>query len=144
MAVEPAASQPEETPEEGEPLLATVTVPPSAVEDGSAEALAAQAGANSVLLDMKTDRGQLGFVSQLAMAASAGVNAGQADINRQLRPSTAGELYTVARLSCFRTTPWPRMRHMPSGPTAATGGPIRRSCGGAAQPVRRSRTIWSL
>ena len=24
---------------------------------------------------------------------------------------------------------------MPSGPTAATGGPIRRSCGGAAQRV---------
>ena len=102
VAVEPAASQPEETPEEGEPLLATVTVPLSAVEDGSAEALAAQAGANSVLLDMKTDRGQLGFVSQLAMAASAGVNAGQADINRQLQALNSGELYTVARLSCFR------------------------------------------
>ena len=28
VAVEPAASQPEETPEEGEPLLAAVTVPP--------------------------------------------------------------------------------------------------------------------
>ena len=102
VAVEPAASQPEETPEEGEPLLATVTVPLSAVEDGSAEALAAQAGANSVLLDMKTDRGQLGFVSQLATAASAGVNAGQADINRQLQALNSGELYTVARLSCFR------------------------------------------
>lgn len=102
VAVEPAASQPEETPEEGEPLLAAVTVPLSAVEDGSAEALAAQAGANSVLLDMKTDRGQLGFVSQLAMAASAGVNAGQADINRQLQTLNSGELYTVARLSCFR------------------------------------------
>ena len=102
VAVEPAASQPEETPEEGEPLLAAVTVPLSAVEDGSAEALAAQAGANSVLLDMKTDRGQLGFVSQLAMAASAGVNAGQADINRQLQALNSGELYTVARLSCFR------------------------------------------
>ena len=37
VAVEPAASQPEETPEEGEPLLAAVTVPLSAVEDGSAE-----------------------------------------------------------------------------------------------------------
>lgn len=72
VAVEPAASQPEETPEEGEPLLATVTVPLSAVEDGSAEALAAQAGANSVLLDMKTDRGQLGFVSQLAMGGLGG------------------------------------------------------------------------
>ena len=95
VAVEPAASQPEETPEEGEPLLAAVTVPLSAVEDGSAEALAAQAGANSVLLDMKTDRGQLGFVSQLAMAASA-------DINRQLQALNSGELYTVARLSCFR------------------------------------------
>lgn len=102
VAIEPAASQPEETPEEGEPLLAAVTVPLSAVEDGSAEALAAQAGANSVLLDMKTDRGQLGFVSQLAMAASAGVNAGQADINRQLQALNSGELYTVARLSCFR------------------------------------------
>ena len=34
VAVEPAASQPEETPEEGEPLLAAVTVPLSAVEDG--------------------------------------------------------------------------------------------------------------
>ena len=51
---------------------------------------------------MKTDRGQLGFVSQLAMAASAGVNAGQADINRQLQALNSGELYTVARLSCFR------------------------------------------
>ena len=71
--------------------VAAVTVPLSAVEDGSAEALAAQAGANSVLLDMKTDRGQLGFVSQLAMAASAGVNAGQADINRQLQALNSGE-----------------------------------------------------
>ena len=142
VAVEPAASQPEETPEEGEPLLAAVTVPLSAVEDGSAEALAAQAGANSVLLDMKTDRGQLGFVSQLAMAASAGVNAGQADINRQLQALNSCTRWPACPAS--GTTPWPRMRHMPSGPTAATGGPIRRRCGGAAQPVRRSRTIWSL
>ena len=144
VAVEPAASQPEETPEEGEPLLAAVTVPLSAVEDGSAEALAAQAGANSVLLDMKTDRGQLGFVSQLAMAASAGVNAGQADINRQLQALNSGNCTRWPACPASGTTPWPRMRHMPSGPTAATGGPIRRSCGGAAQPVRRSRTIWSL
>ncbi len=136
VAVEPAASQPEETPEEGEPLLAAVTVPLSAVEDGSAEALAAQAGANSVLLDMKTDRGQLGFVSQLAMAASAGVNAGQADINRQLQALNSGELYTVARLSCFRDEAlgpaWPT----PSGPTAATVGRIRRAAvGSPASPA---------
>lgn len=102
VAVEPAASQPEEAPEEGEPPLAAVTLPLSAVEDGSAEELAAQAGANGVLLDMKNDRGELGFVSQLAMAASAGVNAGQADINRQLQTLNSGALYTVARLSCFR------------------------------------------
>lgn len=31
-----------------------------------------------------------------------GVNAGQADINRQLQALNSGELYTVARLSCFR------------------------------------------
>lgn len=106
IAVEPAGSQsvpPEQTPEpEPEPPLAAVEVPLSAVAEGRAAELAAQAGANGVLLDMKTDQGQLGFVSKLAMAESAKANAQIEGIDAQIQALNQGELYTVARISCFK------------------------------------------
>ena len=64
----------------------------------------AQAGANSVLLDMKTDRGQLASSPSWPMAASAGSTPDRRTINRQSRPSTAGELYTAPACPASGTT----------------------------------------
>lgn len=108
--VEPASSsntpepepEPEPLPEPEPTTRSAVTVSVAAAAEGSAGELAAQAGANGVILDMKSDSGQLGFVSRHAMADAAQVNSESVGINRLLELFNQEDLYTVARVSCFK------------------------------------------
>lgn len=72
-----------------------------ALLDGGAADLAEEAGAEGVLVDLKDDRGRLGWQSSQALAAQTmdGVDQGT---NRALEQWNRGEVYTAARLSCFR------------------------------------------
>lgn len=104
VVVEP--NQPEEnidpvTPEETAWVKA-VTLPLEAVLDGTAAEQARQLGANAIVLDMKTDLGQLGYVSQLPLAQQLGVNYADPEINGRLGELSGGEFQLIARISCFR------------------------------------------
>lgn len=110
----PSASQPLVvlTPEpEPEELLHALLLPRSALTDGSVQTQLEQTGATAALFDMKADDGTLAFVSASPMAITAGVNAA-AGTNEAIATLNAQEdLYTVARLSCFRDNTMPRYRN---------------------------------
>lgn len=110
----PTVSQPlvVVTPEpEPVELLHAVLLPRSALTDGTARDQVEASGATAALFDMKADDGTLAFVSASPLAVSAGVNAA-AGANEAIAALNAQEdLYTVARLSCFRDNALPRQRN---------------------------------
>ena len=79
-----------------------VTLPLSALTDGTAAAQAEAAGADAVVFDMKADDGTLAYVSNLEEAMDAGASASDPGLNDAIRTLTAGDLHVVARVSCFR------------------------------------------
>ncbi len=101
--IEPEEEITVEAPAEEEVLwLKAVTLPLEAVLDGTAADRARQSGANAIVLDMKTDLGQLGYRSQLPLAEQFGVNHANSEINGKLGELSGGEFYLIARISCFR------------------------------------------
>lgn len=98
VVVTPAPT-PEPTPEPG-PVVAAL--PLSALTDGTAADLAQQAGATAVLFDMKTQEGDLAYVSGQEMARHTGVSASDPALNEAIQAFNQGELYTIARVSCFK------------------------------------------
>ena len=103
----PAPTPSPEQPEE----FRAVLLPASALSDGTAQAQAEAAGAGAVLFDMKADDGSLGYVSALEQAAQAGASAGDPARNEAIRQLNGGEVYTVARVSCFRDNALPYFRN---------------------------------
>ena len=92
------ASHPVEPPQPEE-ATAAAAVPLSALLDGSAAALAEQAGANSVVVEMKDVRGRLGWQSEQPLAGAAKLPGAEAPrINEQLAAWNQGGLDTIARL----------------------------------------------
>ncbi len=97
-----------EQPEEEEPVqketvwMKAVELPLESVLDGTAAQTARQLGANTVVLDMKTASGHLGYCSQLPLAETKEINYPDAAINGKLGELSGGEFYLIARVSCFR------------------------------------------
>ncbi len=88
-----------------------VRLPRAALTDGTAQTQMEKAGANAVLFDMKADDGTLGYVSALPEAISYGTSAADPDLNDAIRERTGSEVYTVARVSCFRDDLAPKMNN---------------------------------
>lgn len=84
------------------PLLHAVQVDPSALKAGTVQTAAAAAGADGVILTMKEDDGDLNFVFSHPLAMRIGSSAADPTVNEAIRELTAGDLYTVAQVSCFR------------------------------------------
>lgn len=82
-------------------------LPVSAVVDGTAQGLLEQAGANALILEMKDSQGQLGWSSQLPLAVQDGVTSSQAGVNEALQTWNQGEIYTIAKVCCFRDNTMP-------------------------------------
>ena len=83
-------------------VLAAVTVTPGQICNGTAVQAVADAGGNTLVVEMKTGTGRLAWQSPTELAASLYVNAadnGVADAVREL--AQGGELYLVARVHCF-------------------------------------------
>ncbi len=104
-------SEPAE-PEEPDPgperaLTAALQLPLSAVLEGTAAGSLEEAGANALILEMKGREGQLGWVSQQPLAGAAGVSGQDQSVNDALTVWNQGEVYTVARLCCFRDNTLP-------------------------------------
>lgn len=108
VVVEPTEPErPEEKPAVSEPeeeqiRLNAVVLPLETVLDGTAAERARQLGANTIVLDMKTDQGQLGYRSDLPLAQQMGTNHPSQEINDRLGELSGGEFHLVARISCFR------------------------------------------
>ncbi|NCC69026.1 MAG: hypothetical protein EOM14_12685 [Clostridia bacterium] len=102
---EPAETEPLVvlTPQVIEPdWLHAVTLPREALYDGTAQQRITEAGGNAAVFDMKGDDGSLGYVSGLPLAVSAKVSSGDAAINAAIRALNEKEIYTIARVSCFK------------------------------------------
>lgn len=100
---------PEPTPEPEEEPLQVVALPRTALTDGTAQAQVTAAGGNAACFDMKADDGSLGYVSALPQAIGFGSSAADPALNAAITALNDGELYTVARVSCFRDNLAPRM-----------------------------------
>jgi len=102
---EQPSEQPTEPVTEPEPepvYMAAIGVDTAQVLDGSWKAAMEQAGANAVVLDMKPDNGPLNWTTAQQLSISAGAQNNTEGLNDRLRQLNAGEVYTVARMSCFR------------------------------------------
>lgn len=100
IEIEPAGSQSEPQPAE-EPAGFVMALPVSDVLDGSAGEKLAQAGADALVLEMKAPSGKLAWLSGQAMAGRARANGPQA-ANDALKQWNEGEVYTIARVCCYR------------------------------------------
>ncbi|WP_130870682.1 putative glycoside hydrolase [Intestinimonas massiliensis (ex Afouda et al. 2020)] len=100
----PAATQ---TPEP-EPDFRGIMLDRTALYDGTAQTQVQQAGATAAIFDMKADDGTLGYISQQTLAQETQVSASDPAINAAIQLLNSGDLYTVARVSCFRDNTVPR------------------------------------
>ena len=95
---------PEPTPS-ADPLPATVQAveaDPDAVTDGTAAEAVRAAGGNALLVTVKDAEGHLAWASRNELARSAGLT-GSGDFDDAVRAlEDAGELYLIARLTCFQ------------------------------------------
>ena len=96
---EPSAIAPTPSPD---PLQA-VYLPLDTLVDGSYEEALRQNRGNAVLFDMKDRRGNLGFVSEQPLAIDSGASAADPERNDTISAMNREEdLYTIARIACFR------------------------------------------
>ena len=58
---------------------------------------------------MKSDDGSLGYVSAIPQAIAMGTSAADPGLNDAIRSLNDSELYTIARISCFKDNKAPRM-----------------------------------
>ena len=105
-----------------EPALKAVWLLRGALTDGSAPRQVEAAAGNAAVFNMKADDGTLGYVSSLPAAIAMGTTAtpGETatggtmtptDLNDSIRSLTASELYTIARVSCFKDNKAPRQNN---------------------------------
>lgn len=98
--VQPPVDQSQPDPKPDAPSFALqLTV--NEVLDGSAAAKLEEAAADMLILEVKDQEGQLAWLSALEEAAKSKVNNTQQTTDA-LRQWNAGEIYTVARVCCFR------------------------------------------
>lgn len=104
-------------PEEPEPAaveeaaLAALELPLEAVLDETALQQLEAAGANALILEMKGPEGTLNWQSEQPMAIQAKVNSTLEGINARLEEWNRGEVYTIARVCCFRDNSLPYQRN---------------------------------
>lgn len=80
-----------------------VLMPAEALSDGSVQTLLEQAGGDCALFDMKTDDSKLKYVSSIPLIAGTDLNSHDEDLNDTiLALNETEDLYTVARVSCFK------------------------------------------
>lgn len=113
---DPAGSQSEpgpggvSEPVQSEPAGFILALPVGDVLNGSAADRLAEAGADAVMLEMKDREGNLAWYSDQEVAGRAKVN-GEQSANDALRQWNQGDVYTVARVCCFRDNSVPYYRN---------------------------------
>lgn len=100
VVIDPGGSASEPDPE-GDKAGLALELPVDDVLNGAAAAKLEEAGADALILEMKAPSGQLAWHSGLFTADWAEVNA-PASNNDALKRWNEGEVYTIARVCCFR------------------------------------------
>ena len=95
-------SQPQEQEPQEKTSANGVNVSLDSILDGNAAQQVQQQGGDSVVVDMKNDQGQLGWKSQQSLASAVQSEAQDDQVNEKLKSWNEGDVYTVARMSCFR------------------------------------------
>ncbi len=108
-------SEPGSSSEEPDPLPPAVPgfvmeLPLRDVTGGLAAEKLEAAGAEGLILEMKDREGMLAWHSNQEVAGRANVN-GEASVNEVLQQWNQGEIYTIARLCCFRDNSVPYYRN---------------------------------
>lgn len=91
-----------------DPAVKAVWLLRGALTDGTAQAQVAAAGGGAAVFNMKADDGTLGYVSSLPQAIAFGSSEAKPGLNDSIKTLTGGELYTIARVSCFKDNKAPR------------------------------------
>ena len=99
------------TPSPAPEALHAVELTRQALYDGTAAEQVAAAGGNAALFDMKGDDGSLGYISGIQLAKDIRSSASDPALNGAIQGLNAGELYTIARVSCFRDNALPYYRN---------------------------------
>lgn len=102
---------PSPSPEPQASYLQAVMLPRTALYDGTAQQQVEAAGANAAIFDMKADDGTLGYISEIELARTIGSSASDPAINAAIESLCAGDLYTIARVSCFRDNTAPYQKN---------------------------------
>ena len=83
--------------------MIAVSLPLTALSDGTAAAQVKAAGGTVALFDMKQDTGELGWSSGQALAVGSGVSVKDAAVNGAMKAAAEQDTeYRIARISCFR------------------------------------------
>ena len=104
---QPGGSQSEPEPQSDG---AAVTLTVEEVLNGSASARLEELQAEALVLEMKDQMGRLGWSSAERIAGQSGVN-GPAEAGEGLSRWNGGEVYTIARVHCFRDDTVPYYRN---------------------------------
>lgn len=108
-----ASQEQEEPPLEKEPEVEYMTaleLPVEAVVQGTVQAQLEEAGANALVLEMKNAQGLLSWKSSHSLSDQAEANGTQA-ATEAIRAWNQGDVYTVARVCCFRDNALPYHRN---------------------------------
>lgn len=100
VVVDPSGSASEAPPEQEKPGLA-IQLSVDDVVNGGAAAKLEEAGADTLILEVKSRDGKLAWLSGQAAAERSRVNGSQ-EATDAIRQWNQGEVYTVARVCCFR------------------------------------------
>lgn len=109
VVVEPDGSA-SEPPAEPEQAGFAMQLPVVDVINGAAAGKLAEAGAQALILEMKDASGKLAWHSDDPTAERAEVNAAQSN-NDVLKQFNSGDVYTIARVCCFRDDSAPYFRN---------------------------------
>lgn len=101
LVVVTVSPSPTPTPEPTLPAQ-VLSLPASALTDGTAQQQLTEGGASAAVFDMKPDDGKLAYVSDLTLAAQGNSTASDETLNTAIETLNAGDIYTIARVSCFR------------------------------------------
>ena len=119
VTVEPTP-EPTPTPAPQYEPISAVTVTTAQLQDGTAAQIAAQAGGNALVVEMKAANGKLAWQSTSELAAQLGANASDDKTAQAVRElARSGELYLVARVHAFKD---PRLANAKIGVLMTKGG----------------------
>lgn len=80
----------------------------AAFTEGNTQRLVTGAGGDAALFNMRSNDGSLGYVSALPLSVLAKTSAADVKLEGQIHAVTDTELYTIARVSCFKDNLLPR------------------------------------